>query len=80
MHKSSNGEKYVHLKVNEIVLDFGGTLYRPEPSSVTFKDSEEVPPDETDTKPSESFSLDTESSLIGTFHPRLLDVPRICLL
>ena len=66
-YESTNGKKFLHLRVNEIVLDFGGTLYRPDPSSVTFNDSEESPTDESDTKTGESFSLDTESSYIGKF-------------
>lgn len=64
-HKSPDGNKYLHLKVNEIVLDFGGTLYRPDLSSVSFDDTEEISADETDTKPTDSFSL---SGGIGKFH------------
>lgn len=64
-YKGTDGPNYVHLKVNEIVLDFGGTLYRPDPNSVTIRDSEEPPTDETDKKAAKNVSLDLESNHIG---------------
>lgn len=49
-YKNAKGKNFLHVTVHEIALDFGGTLYRPDPSSVALKDTDEISPDETDTK------------------------------
>jgi hypothetical protein len=57
-HNSSKGQKFLHLTVQEIALDFGGTLFRPETSTVTFRDNDEVAVGDTDTNPNMNASLD----------------------
>jgi hypothetical protein len=57
-HDNSNGHKNLHLTVQEVALDFGGTLSQPDISSVTFKDNDKVAVGDTDTNPNTITSLD----------------------